>query len=198
MGSTDLIGSTTSLYKRNIVIDKKDKSMKASTAKILLLAALLLGLTDIAAASTGGDTQDVTIAFDEISVLAASGDPGTLTITAPAVAGDLPDDVMDANTTMAWTCNVAAVTTRTITGSIDGLFSGINLSATVAAPGSAGGTSAGQVLFAAAATAYDFVTLIGNTNISDQTITFRAHVTAMVAPYTDTTQTVTWTLTEDG
>lgn len=166
-------------------------------AKVLLLTGLVVGLTGVAIATTDTDTQTVTITFSEISVIAASGDPGTLTIVAPATPGDLPADQSDNSTTMAWTANVAAAQTRKITGSIDGLFSGINLYGTVAAPGGTDGTSAGETQFVAATTDYDFVTAIGNCNVTTQTITFRASVTAMVAPYTDTTQIVTWTLTED-
>ena len=168
-----------------------------SIAKVLLLAALVLGLAGIVMAETGEDTQTVTITFYEISEIAASGDPGPLLIEAPLTPGDLPEDDTDASTTMAWTSNVAAGLTRKITGSIDVLFSGINLYATIAAPGDAGGTSEDELLFAAADTDYEFVTAIGNCNVTAQTITFRAEVTEMVTPYEETEQIVTWTLIED-
>ncbi len=166
-------------------------------AKVLLLAALVVGLEAVAMAGTGSTTQTVTITFSEIAEIGVSGDPATITIVAPATAGDLPADQTEATTTMAWTSNVAATLTRKITGSIDGLFNGINLYTTVAAPGSTDGTSAGETQFVAAVTAYDFVTAIGNSNTSAQTITFKASVTSMVAPYTSTSQIITWTLTED-
>ncbi len=165
-------------------------------AKVLLAAILVVGLPAAAMAVTGSTTQTVTITFSEIADIAVSGDPATLTIGAPAAAGQLPADQSDATTTMAWTSNVAVGLTRKITGSIDGLFTGINLYATVAAPGGTDGTSAGETLFAAATTDYDFVTGIGNSNTSSQTITYRASVTALGPPYT-TSQIVTWTLTED-
>ena len=166
-------------------------------SKVLLAVLLVVGLTNVAMATTDTASSSVTITFSEISELATSGDPGTLTIVAPATAGDLPADQSDATTTMAWTSNVATSTTRKITGSLAALFDGLDLYGTVAAPGSTGGTSANELKFAAATTAYDFVTAIGNCNTSSQTITFRADVTGMVAPYTSTSQTVTWTLTED-
>jgi hypothetical protein len=166
-------------------------------AKLLLFAVLFFGLVQVVLATTDQAQQTVTITFSEISELAVSGNPGTLTITAPLVPGDLPEDESDATTNMDWTSNVAAGQTRKITGQIDALFSGIDLYATVDAPGGAGGTSAGELRFTAATTNYDFVTAIGNCNTSDNTITYRADVTAMVAPYTNTQQTVTWTLTED-
>jgi hypothetical protein len=167
-------------------------------AKTLLAVGVIVGLMSVATATTDTATSTVTITFSEISELAVSGDPATLTIVAPAVAGDLPADQTVAGTTMAWTSNVAAGQTRKITGSIASLFAGIDLWATVAAAGGSNGTSGGELRFTAAApTAYEFVTGIGNCNTSGQTITFRANVTSMVAPYTDTAKVVTWTLTED-
>ena len=165
-------------------------------AKVLLAASLIVGLEAVAMAVTDSCTQTVTITFSEAADIAVSGDPATLTIGAPVTAGGLPADQTDATTTMAWTSSVADTLTRKITGSIDGLFNGINLYATVATPGGADGTSAGETLFAAAVTDYDFVTAIGNSNTSSQTITYRASVTTIVAPYT-ASQIVTWTLTED-
>ena len=173
------------------------RSSRTSLVVLLLVGVLLAGSTDVGMATTDTASSTVTITFSEISELAVSGDPGTLTIVAPAAAGNLPADQSDATTTMSWTANVAAGLTRKVTGSLDVLFSGINLYATVAAPGGTDGTSAGEVQFAVGATAYDYVTAIGNCNVSAQTITFRASVSAMVAPYTSTSQTVTWTLTED-
>jgi hypothetical protein len=101
---------------------------------------------------------------------------------------------------MSWTSNVATGNTRKITGSLATLFEGIDLYATVAASGGTGdfGSSAGPLKFAIAATAYNFVTGIGNGYITAQTITFKATPTAMVTPYTETAKAVTWTLTEDG
>jgi len=166
-------------------------------AKLLLFAVLFFSLVQVVMATTDTKNQTVSITFSEISELAVSGNPGLLTIEAPLVEGDLPEDESDATTHMDWTSNVAAGQTRKITGQIASLFSGIDLFATVAAPGSAGGTSAGELRFTAATTDYDFVTAIGNCNTSANTITYRAEVTAMVAPYTNTQKVVTWTLTED-
>ena len=166
-------------------------------AKLLLFAILFFSLSEVVLAATDTKDQTVTITFDEIAELAVSGDPGLLEIEAPAVPGDLPADDSDASTTMAWTANYDGTHTRKITGKIDGLFSGIDLHATVAAPGSGGGASEGEKEFTAATTDYDFVTAIGNCNTSGNTITYRAEVTAMVSYYTNDTQTVTWTLTDD-
>lgn len=168
---------------------------------ILLVIVLTFALSGIALAGTGGGNSSVTITFSEIAELGVSGNPGTLTIVAPATAGDLPADQSDNGTTMSWTSNTDYVAeaqqTRKITGSLDVLFSGIDLYGTVAAPGGTSGTSANELKFAEAAVAYEFVTGIENCNVSAQMITFRANVTGMVTPYTSTAQTITWTLTED-
>jgi len=163
---------------------------------ILLVIVLTFVLSEVALAARGSANSSVTITFSEIAVLGVSGTTGTITIVAPGNAGDLPADVQENNTTMSWTSNTASGLTRKITGSLNVLFSGINLYATVAAPGGAGGTSAGELHFAEAATTYEFVAGIGNCNVSAQAITFRASVTGMVTPYTETAQTITWTLTE--
>jgi len=168
---------------------------------VLLVIVLTLGLSGVALAATGTASQSVTITFSEIAVLAVSGDPLPITIAAPDAAGDLPADQSDNNTTMSWTSNTGFQQpnqlTRKITGSLGVLFSGIDLYATVAAPGGTSGASANELKFTAAATGYEFVTGIENCNVSDQMITFRANVTGMVTPYTATVQTITWTLTED-
>ena len=175
----------------------KSITMKGTDRILLVTLAAMLGVAVCVRAATDTDTQTVTITFEEIAAIAASGNPGTLTITAPSTPGSLPDDETDATTTMAWTSSVASGQTRTITGSIGGLFNGINLFCTVAAPGSTSGTSSGETQFVAASTNYNFVTGIGNCNATAQTITYRAAVSSLVAPYTNTQQTVTWTLQED-
>ena len=155
-----------------------------------------MGVVGTAIAVTDTGSSSTTITFSEIAELAVSGNPGTMTIPAPAAAGDLPADVSDATASMSWTSNVPGITNRKITASLAVLFPGINLYVTVAAPGGDNGVSAGALLFAVAATAYEFVIGIGNCNVSGQTITFRANATGMVTPYTATLQTITWTLTE--
>ena len=162
-----------------------------------ITALVVVGLSLGVFAATDTATSTVSITFSEIAVLDVSGDPGLLTIAAPASAGDLPADQSDATTTMSWTSSVGTAATRMITGSIASLFSGIDLYATIAAPGGTEGTSAGELKFTAATTDYEFVTAIGDCNVTAQTITFRANVTAMVTPYTNTQIVITWTLTED-
>jgi len=157
---------------------------------------LMVCIAVLCIATTDTANQTVSITFSEISEIAASGNPGLITIVAPATPGDLPADQTEATTTMAWTANVGAGTTRKITGQIDALFPGILLYTTFADPGT-GGTSEGKTEFVEATTDYDFVTAIGNCNVSAIGLTFTAEVSAMVAPYTNTQQIITWTLTED-
>ena len=168
-----------------------------SLLKVLLLTVLIAGFTGVAAATTDVDTQSVSVTFSEISEIAASGNPATLTIVAPATAGDLPADQTENSTTMAWTSNVASGQTRKISGLLypSSCFSGINMHVTIAAPGGSDGTSAGEQIILP--TSVDFVTGIGNCNVAGQTITFRAEVTEMVNHYTSYGKTVVWTLTED-
>ena len=171
--------------------------MRSSDRILLVILAVMLVFAVYVRAATDTDTQTVTVTFEEIAAIGVSGDPGTLTITAPTTPGDLPDDETDNSTTMAWTSSVATGQTRDITGNIDGLFNGIDLYCTVAAPGGSDGTSAGETQFAAASTSYDFVTGVGASNSSGNTITYRADCTSLVETYTGTTQVVTWTLEED-
>jgi hypothetical protein len=156
---------------------------------------MVLFLSGVAMAETDTASSVVTITFSEVAELGVSGDPGTMTIDNPASAGNLPADATESTTTMSWTSNVPAAQTRKITGNLDVLFSGILLYANVSAPGTDGGTSAGKTQFVAAATDYDFVTAIGNCNASAQSVTFTAEVSEMVAPYTSTAHTITWTFT---
>lgn len=165
---------------------------RTKSASLLIVA---LCLSSVAIAVTDTATQDVTITFSEIATITVSGDPGTITFTTPATPGDLPADQTDNSTTMSWTSNVDAGMTRKITANIDTLFTNVDLYAEIDDAGS-NGTSAGQTQFVAAGNDYDFLTGITNENVSDNTITYTASVTAMTAPYTDT-HTVTWTLTED-
>jgi len=159
--------------------------------KILLLVALVAGLVTLAIASDT-DISTVTITFSEITEIDVTGNP-TLTIVAPATPGNLPAYQTDATTTMAWTANVVSGTKK-ITGKLDSTFSGIDLSATVTVAGGCG-SSAGSKTFTISD--QDFVTGITNCNTGTPggTITFRADVTSMVAPYTSTQKVVTWTLT---
>ncbi|HDZ68823.1 MAG TPA: hypothetical protein ENH43_00170 [Phycisphaerales bacterium] len=172
-----------------------------SSAKVLLLlvTGMLAGLPAAVQAATTNAYYDVSINLYEIASIAASGDPPTITIVAPAIAGNLPATQSDASTTLLWSSAVDSSLgrTRKLTASISALFDGINLSATVAVTTGTGdlGTSAGKVLLATIDK--DFITGMGScyTGSTGNTVTFEAVVTGMVAPYTAATRVITWTLT---
>jgi len=159
------------------------------TAMLLVLCGTGVSLTDTA-------TQTVTITVEEIAVLAASGDPATLTLVPPA-GGSLPTPVTNALTSLDWTSNVASGNTRTITAQLDADFSGtIVLKATLAAPGGTNGATNNQRTLSSGSAELMF-TGITNENCTGATITYEASLSAMMAPVTDESHTVTWTLTED-
>jgi hypothetical protein len=159
---------------------------------VILAMVMAFGLTGVSMAAE----QTATIIFDEINVIAASGAVTTMQIIAPSTPGALPADVEDDDTTLAWTANVPASHVRKITAQLSALFPGVDLHVTVAAPGDAGGTSANELQLAAAS-AVDCVTAIGNCNVSSKELHYRGEVTEMVAPYTATAKTVTWTITDE-
>ncbi len=172
-----------------------------SLAKVLLLLVIgmLAGLPAAVKAATDNAYYDVDIRLYQIASIAPSGDPPTLTIVAPATAGDLPAAQSDATTTLLWSSAVESSIgyTRKLTASIDTLFDGIDLSASVSVATGTGdlGTSAGEVVLTTID--QDFITGMGScwTGLTGNTVTFKATVTGMVAPYTAATRVVTWTLT---
>jgi len=165
--------------------------------KILVLcmaAALVLGGAGSALAVTDTATQNVTVTVSEIAELAVNGGAVTLTIAAPSTPGQLPAAVTDANTSLAWTSNVASGLSRTITAQLDSdMPTNVALKATVTKNGGNGTAASQQTLSSTASTMFTGIT---NENVSGNTITYEASVSAMVAPQT-ISRTVTWTLTED-
>lgn len=173
----------------------------ASAVKVwlLLLIVLLAWSPATIEAATDTASYDVSINIYELASIAASGNPPTITIVAPAIAGDLPATQSDASTTLLWSSGVesSAGRTRKLTANIDALFDGIDLYITVAVTTGSGdlGTSAGCILLTTIDK--DFITGMGAcyTGPTGNTVTFEAVVTGMVAPYTAATRVVTWTLT---
>ena len=173
----------------------------ASAVKVWLLLLIVLLAWSPAAIEAATDTAsyDVSINIYELASIAASGNPPTITIVAPAIAGDLPATQSDASTTLLWSSAVDSSMgrTRKLTANIDALFDGIDLYITVAVTTGSGdlGTSAGCILLTTIDK--DFITGMGScyTGPTGNTVTFDAVVTGMVAPYTAATRVVTWTLT---
>jgi len=134
--------------------------MKARKA-ILSGAVIGLGLVGLMfAASTA--TQTVTMQVNAICVLAVTGNPSTLTVTAPATGGQAPSNGSNTATYAQYTSTVASGTTRKITAkweSGDAAPAGCALKLTATPSGGTNqGTSAGQITVTS--TAQDVVTTI--------------------------------------
>jgi len=134
--------------------------MKARKA-ILSGAVIGLGLVGLMfAASTA--TQTVTMQVNAICVLAVTGNPSTLTVTAPATGGQAPSNGSNTSTYAQYTSTVASGTTRKITAkweSGDAAPAGCALKLTATPSGGTNqGTSAGQITVTS--TAQDVVTTI--------------------------------------
>jgi len=161
---------------------------------LCIVAALVLGRAGSALAVTDTADQSVTVTVSEIAELAVNGGAVSLTIAAPGTPGSLPSAVTDAATSLAWTSNVAGAFTRTITAALDSdMPASVTLKATLTKAGGNGTAAAQQTLSSVAATLFTGIT---NENVTGNTITYEAAVSAMVAPQT-ISRTVTWTLTED-
>jgi len=146
--------------------------VKKLLAVLIVVVAVTLGLPGVATAQVSDtDTQTVTIEVEEIAQIAASADPGTITIAnATTTAGSLPNAVTEATTSLSWTSNVPAATTRKVTAALDADFTaGIVLKATVAAPAGTNGASDGQKTLSTVAA--DLFSGITNENCTGATIT---------------------------
>jgi len=134
--------------------------MKARKA-ILSGAVIGLGLVGLMFAAATA-TQTVTMQVNAICVLAVTGNPSTLTVTAPATGGQAPSNGSNTSTYAQYTSTVASGTTRKITAkweSGDAAPAGCALKLTATPSGGTNqGTSAGQITVTS--TAQDVVTTI--------------------------------------
>jgi len=134
--------------------------MKARKA-ILSGAVIGLGLVGLMFAAATA-TQTVTMQVNAICVLAVTGNPSTLTVTAPATGGQAPSNGSNTATYAQYTSTVASGTTRKITAkweSGDAAPAGCALKLTATPSGGTNqGTSAGQITVTS--TAQDVVTTI--------------------------------------
>ncbi|TET13045.1 hypothetical protein E3J84_00595 [Candidatus Aerophobetes bacterium] len=160
---------------------------------VFLAAALTLGLASIAMAATDSGTGDVTITLEEIAQLDVVG--GSISFTfanTGTTAGSLPTVSDDTATSLSWTSNVSA-NSRKITAQLSADYTtGIVLKATVTVAGGNGTTGGIQTLVLASAK--DMVTGITNENVTGNTVTYNATLSNMIAPVTNESKTVTWTL----
>ena len=127
-----------------------------------------------------------------IVVITVSGNPGTITITAPTNAGELPTNQGDSGTTMNWNSDEGL--THKITAQLSAAYpTGINLYVQVSTPGDDGGTSTGEQQIPVSPAEVDLVMGINVCDVTNQTITYTVKITEMAAPGTYD-RTVTFTI----
>jgi hypothetical protein len=154
---------------------------------ILLPSLVMLGYGLAIGANT--TTQTVTFEVQAIDEIAASGDPGALTVST-ATAGAEPDAVTDNTTTYAVTTNG---TNKKITGEVDAAMpASTTLEVNLVAP--TGGSSAGDVTLTT--TAADLVTSVAQRAESGLTVTYTFSATVAAGIVASDTRTVTLTLTD--
>jgi len=134
--------------------------MKAFKA-IVVGIACGLGIAGLMFASSQAN-QTVSMQVNAICVLGVTGNPSTLTVSAPATGGDTPSNPSSTSTYAQYTSTVGAATTRKITaawGGSDAAPAGCSLKLTATPSGGTNqGTSAGQITMSD--TAQDVVTTI--------------------------------------
>ncbi len=138
-------------------------------------------------------TQNVTLAVNTVYKIAASGNPGPLTITTGTAGVDALTSVSDASTTYSLTQNFG--NTVKVTAHMDAaLAAGYTLDLNLA---STKGSSAGTVDIsnATSGSAVDLVTNIARGADAGQVITYTFSASASAGTLASTTKTVTLTLT---
>jgi len=160
---------------------------------------LALGLAGLMFAAATA-TQTVTMQIASISVLATTGNPATLAVSAPGTAGATPANPTSNSTYAQYTSTVAAGITRRLQanwGASDAAPAGCALQLT-ALPGSGQGTGAPQITMTA--TAQNIVTAIGScatgtTATSGAQLTYVLAINSMTSLVAGDNHTVTITLT---
>lgn len=106
--------------------------------------------------------QSVTMQVNAICALGVTGNPSTLTVSAPATGGDTPTNPSSSTTYAQYTSTVGTSTTRKLTaawGGSDAAPAGCSLKLTATPSGGTNqGTGAGQITMSA--TAQDVITTI--------------------------------------
>jgi hypothetical protein len=122
--------------------------------KALVMGAVLgLGLVGLIGAATSVN-QTVTMGVNSICVLAVTGNPGALTVTAPANGGATPSNPTDNTTYAQYTSTVGAGTTRRLTaqwGGSDAAPAGCALRMTATPQGGNRGATTGQITLSSTA-----------------------------------------------
>jgi len=159
---------------------------------IILTIALVLGVYGVAHAADTA-TQSVSFQVEEINVIAVSGDPGTLIITAAAAAAAPGEPILsdpDSSTTYAITTNK---TGKKITAKLSSpMLPGLTLMVNLEAP--TGATPIDDVELSETI-AKDVVTGISKVAQKDLTITYTLKATGEAEPGSSANM-VTFTLTD--
>ena len=168
---------------------------------ILFGAVCGLGLTGLMFASAT-TTQTVTMQVNAIGVLAVSGNPSTLTVSAPAVGGETPSNASNNGTYVQYTSTVGASNSRKLTAAwsgSDAAPAGCSLKLTATPSGGTNeGSTAGQITVSS--TAQDLVTTIkscatGTGGTSGAQLTYLLAVTSMTDLVAGESKSATVTLT---
>lgn len=168
--------------------DEDTPNMKNLPARIASVMTLAFAVT---AQATAAQTATAMASFEveAVDVIGVSGDPGKLTVVAPA-AGEAAADAVDASTTWAVSTNGS---NRKVTGEIDtAMPTDVTLSVQLAAP--TGGTSAGSLALSIAAV--DLVTGITTLEESGLAVTYTLSAEATAGAVTETARQVTYTVLE--
>lgn len=175
--------------------------------KVILLVVLILFLFDIGKVLAADVTDTMTIHMSVDSIAALNVNPGsdiTLTVSAPATAGDTPVGAANDANYLQYTSTVTATKTKIITAKLgaavlDGCS--LKLQATVGS-GSNEGTSAGQVTLSNES-AFNIVTGIGtcatgtsSTDGAKLTYTLTVDTMGSLVAAQEKHLTVTFTLTD--
>jgi len=170
--------------------------------KVFVVASLFaLGLAGLTFAQSFAN-QTVTMQISAIGAIGVSGNPAALTVSAPGIPGNLPDNPTDNTTYARYTSTVATGVTRRITanwGVAEAAPAGCSLLLTATPSGQpTEGSTAGQITMSGVAT--DIVTGIGSCATgtgatSGAQLTYVLSVTSMAALVAGDDHTVTITLT---
>jgi hypothetical protein len=177
------------------------KKLKIISA-FLMLNILVQSVSFGATATT---TQAVSVTANEICVLGKTGNPSTLTVLAPSIAGTLPSNVTDSSTYLQYSANIPVTNQtfrRTITAQLTSaptLGYGLKLHTPSVTAGCGTGIASGSAITLSSGTAQAIVTAIGNcatgtSATNGAQLYYATNITSM--PYQGTDNlTVTFTLT---
>lgn len=175
------------------------------TIKALMMGVVIgFGIVGLMFASSTAN-QTVSMQVNAICVLGVTGNPSTLTVSAPATGGDTPSNPSSNTTYAQYTSTVGAATTRKLTaawGGSDAAPAGCSLKLTATPSGGTNqGTGAGQITMSA--TAQDVITTIrscatgtGGSNGAQLTYLLSVDTVTSLVAAESKSATITLTLTD--